>query len=257
MAKNSFTIVRKQRPEEINLVTTNTQFMRSFLMNNGLSGDKIFYIPNGVDTERFFIPPKETVEKLRETLGFKGMRVIGYFGSLNLVNHPVDLLVRAFQLVAKGTENVRLLIVGGGKDLENLKEQSRVLNLEEKVVFTGMVKPEAMNLYYCLADISVDPVNDTWADRGRCPLKLFESWQMGVPVVSASVGDRQELMGEEMKELLARAGDEESLAEVLKQVIFDPNKLKCSKTNSHQTQPGISLVSHSSSVEPTDQRHNG
>lgn len=227
--KTVLRLFENNAPKKSNLVTTNTQFMRSFLMNNGLSGDKIFYIPNGVDTERFFIPPKETVEKLRETLGFKGMRVIGYFGSLNLVNHPVDLLVRAFQLVAKGTENVRLLIVGGGKDLENLKEQARVLNLEEKVVFTGRVKPEEMNLYYSLADISVDPVNDTWADRGRCPLKLFESWQMGVPVVSASVGDRQELMGEEMKELLARAGDEESLAEVLKQVIFDPNKLNALK----------------------------
>ncbi len=85
--------------------------------------------------------------------------------------------------------------------------------MKDKVIFTGRVKPDEMNVYYRLADVSVDPVNDTLADRGRCPLKIFESWQMGVPVVTSDVGDRKILAGDPPAATLAQPGSEEDLAQ--------------------------------------------
>ena len=78
-----------------------------------------------------------------------------------------------------------------------------------------------MNMYYQLAEVSVDPVIDTLAVRGRCPLKLFESWQMGVPVATSDVGDRKILSGDSLAILLTEPGDEISLAKAIKEVLMD------------------------------------
>jgi len=76
-----------------------------------------------------------------------------------------------------------------------------------------------MNIYYRLADVSVDPVNDTLADRGRCPLKIFESWQMGIPVVTSDVGDRKILAGDPPAIKLAQPGSIGDLARKIQDVL--------------------------------------
>jgi len=202
-------------PKKADLVTTNTYFMLDRLSSSGVPKEKILYLPNGVDRERFFEPSAEEVARLREELGLNGFKVVGYFGSLNLANHPVDLLVRSFAEVVESGGNFKLLIVGSGGDFEKLQTLAGELGISNRVVFTGRVNPDKMNLYYKLADVSVDPANDTMADRGRCPLKLFESWQMGVPVVTSDVGDRKILAGELSAALLTEPANEKSMAQGL------------------------------------------
>lgn len=161
-------------PKKSNLVTTNTYFNKERMQKLGIASEKIHYLPNGVDTERFQPVSADKLNNLRQSLGLSDNKVVGYFGSLNLANHPVEILIKSFPEVVKNQPEVRLLIVGGGGDMETLQELVKELNIEASVVFTGRVKPDEINAYYQLADISVDPVNDTLADRGRCPLKLFE-----------------------------------------------------------------------------------
>lgn len=219
--KKMLAFFERKLPKKADLVTTNTYFMRDQLINWGVEKENIVYLPNGVDTERFSEPPQERVGQLKTDLGLNGKHVIGYFGSLNLVNHPVDLLLRSFKRVAEQIDEAKLLIVGGGNDLDQLKELVVELELSDRVVFTGWVRPDEMNMYYQLAEVSVDPVIDTLAVRGRCPLKLFESWQMGVPVATSDVGDRKILSGDSLAILLTEPGDEISLAKAIKEVLMD------------------------------------
>ena len=212
-------------PKKADLVTTNTYFMLDRLSSGGVPKEKILYLPNGVDRERFFEPSTDEVPRLREELGLNGFKVVGYFGSLNLANHPVDLLVRSFAEVSESGGDFKLLIVGSGGDFEKLQTLAGELGISDRVVFTGRINPDKMNLYYKLADVSVDPVNDTLPDRGRCPLKLFESWQMGVPVVTSDVGDRKILAGEPSAALLCKPGDMMDLAQNLSNLLSNPDLL--------------------------------
>lgn len=212
-------------PKKADLVTTNTYFNKERMKKLGVDESKIYYLPNGVDTDRFQLVSADSLSCLRESLGLGDNKVVGYFGSLNLANHPVDLLVSSFARVIQNHEKVRLLIVGGGGDMQKLQDLVRGLNIENKVVFTGRVDPNEINAYYQLADVSVDPVNDTLADRGRCPLKIFESWQMGVTVVSGDVGDRKILAGVPAAILLHNPGDEAQLSELLIELIQGENLL--------------------------------
>ncbi|MFZ1744734.1 MAG: glycosyltransferase, partial [Nitrospirales bacterium] len=57
-----------------------------------------------------------------------------------------------------------------------------------------------------------DPVHDDGPARGRSPLKLFESWAVGVPFVTADVGDRHYLLGNPPAGVLVEPGDADALA---------------------------------------------
>lgn len=228
--KTVLKLFEKRIPRAADMVTTNTYFMRDQLVNWGVGKEKIVYVPNGVDTERFSDVSLRRLTQLRTELGLDGKSVIGYYGSLNLKSHPVDLLLKSFKIIAEVVPETMLLMVGGGKDLEFVETLAADLGLKDRIVFTGRINPEDMNMYYRLADVSVDPARDTMADRGRCPLKLFESWHMGIPVITSDVGDRKILAGNPSAILLAKPGDEEDLARKIYQVLSDINLIGTLRT---------------------------
>ena len=117
-----------------------------------------------------------------------------------------------------------LLLVGGGEDYLKLKDKAKELGIDQATIFTGRIQPQKVPLYYALADVSVDPVYDNDAAKGRSPLKLFESWVCGVPFVTAPVGDRQFILGEPPAGILSqRAGDPKSLAESIIEILVSKN----------------------------------
>ena len=213
------TFFEKQVPKRVKLVTTNTMFMKENLIQWGVLPERIVYLPNGVDRGRFSPPAPAEVEILRKKLRLEKKNVIAYIGTLSLVSHPVDLLIKAFRIVKHTVPESALLLVGGGEDIEKLKRQAGEIGISHDIHFCGRVPPDTVPLYYALADVSVDPVYDNPAARGRSPLKLFESWACGVPFVTADVGDRCSLIGDPPAGRLSKPGDPHQLANIIYQVL--------------------------------------
>lgn len=199
-------------PRWSDLTITNTYYMRNKLIACGVNPDRIHYIPNGVDPERF--PPirEDVIEAEKHRLHLDGLKIIAYIGSISLTNHAVDLLIEAFAQVHADIPQTALILVGGGEDLDQIKALVTEKQLNHAVRFLGRVPPDKVNLYYRLADVSVDPVYDNDAARGRSPLKMFESWATGVPFVTADVGDRRKLSGEIPAARIVKSDEPELLA---------------------------------------------
>jgi len=212
----------QKMPFWVDFITTHTCFNRDRIVASGVSPERVFYLSNGVDRARFMPPAPETLQELRNQLGLKGKKVVLFLGSLSRPSHPVDLLLDAFKQVSRVEPLARLLLVGGGDDYNYLVTQVQQMGLSDVVLLPGRVSPDQVVFYYNLADVSVDPVRDDDAARGRSPLKLFESWACGVPFVSADVGDRRMLLGSPPAGLLAQPGDAESLAKAIHQILSDP-----------------------------------
>ena len=212
-------------PRRATLVTTNTYFTRDRLISLGVAPERIVYLPNGVDRQRFLLSAQINADlaELRRRWDIENCPVVVYIGSMSLANHPVDLLLRAFVKVRQVIPNALLLMVGGGQSFDQLATMAGQLGIGESVRFTGRVAAAAVPDYYRLGHVSIDPVHDDHTARGRSPLKLFESWAAGVPFVTADVGDRRALLGHPPAGILVESGNPNALAQGIIQVLADPD----------------------------------
>jgi glycosyltransferase involved in cell wall biosynthesis len=219
--KNIIKFFENTTPKLVRRITTNTYFNRDRMISLGVPAEKIHYLPNGVDEDRFKNVNDEMIKEIKSRLGLTDKKIIAYIGSINLSNHPVDLLLKAFKSISEKIDDAILLIVGGGKDLNRLEELSDNLSITEKIIFTGRVSPESVANYYALADVTVDPVYDTEDAKGRCPLKMFESWLAGTAFITGDVGDRRLLAGIPPAALLVIPGEIDKLSEKINLVLTD------------------------------------
>ena len=200
-------------------VTTHTRFNVKRHLGYGVSPARLFYVPNGVDRDRFEKVSDQAVQALRECLDLVGCSVVLYVGNLSLTNHPIDLLLEAFTEVHRRHADARLLLVGGGEDYDTVKTRVAKMGLADVVLLAGRVAPARVPVYLSLADVSVEPVLDDEVARARSPLKVFESMAVGTPVVAGDVGDRREILGE--AGVLVSPGEVKALAEGLRFALDD------------------------------------
>lgn len=210
-------------PKFVDKITTNTTYMRKKMISWGISPEKIDYLPNGIDLDKFSNPSDETISQFRYSLGLINKKVIGYIGSFSLVNHPIYLLLEAFHIIHQRLPDVVLLMVGSGEDYEKIIELARNLQIANNIIFVGRIPSESISIYYHLCNVTVDPVNDDDVCRARSPLKLFESIACGIPVITSDVGDRAMLLQNFESRLLATPGDKFSLANKIIDAIVDIN----------------------------------
>jgi glycosyltransferase involved in cell wall biosynthesis len=208
-------------PKAADCVTTHTYVLRDRLIQSGVKPERICYLPNGMDPERFARPLSGEVEQMKTALGVQEKKVIVFVGTMSLVSHAVDDLIRAMPYVLQQIPEAVLLLVGGGEDIENLQEMAQELQLGESVRFLGRMSPEKAALAYRTAGVSVAPVHDNEAGRAALSLKIFESWAAEVPLVTVDVGDRRMVIGDPPAALLPPAGDPEKLAQAITAILKD------------------------------------
>lgn len=202
--------------------TVNTRYLAA--RNRQAGHTHVVYVPNGVDLARFQLPAPDVVNGLRTALQLEDCPVVAYFGSLALQNHPVDLLLDAFVQVHRSRPETRLLVIGGGDDLALLQKMADGLGLGGVALFTGHVAQTALPELLALATVTVDPVHDNSVASARSPLKVFESLALGIPVVTADVGDRAELLQQGAAGVLVTPGDADALAHGILSVLGDEER---------------------------------
>ena len=119
-------------------VFTITHALKDILVENGVPEKKISILPNAVDSQQFSITKKD--KRLEKELDFQNKIVIGYIGSF-VRYEGLDLLLEACAILRnKIGDCFRLLLVGDGDEMQNLRNLSRFLQLEDVVRFTGRVE---------------------------------------------------------------------------------------------------------------------
>lgn len=157
--------------------------MRGVLKRLGIESF-VDVVPNGVDLNPFQ-HVQEPVD--RASLGFTGEDVVMVYAGRLGPEKNLGFLMRSFAGTARAYDNVRLLIVGDGRERDNLMDQVRLFGLEYKVHFTGMVPYADLPRYLASADAFV-----TASVTEVHPLSIIEAMAAGLPVLgieSVGVGD--------------------------------------------------------------------
>lgn len=220
--KKVFSMFEDNIPKYCRGITVNSHFLEDRNVGLGYSKEKIVYVPNGIDRDRFSRINNTLIDSIKNKYNLHSKQVIMYFGGISLSSgHAIDLLIDAFEIVKKEISNATLLLIGGGEDIDNLKNYVNKKRLAESVIFIGRVNSEDIPNYIKIADITVDPIRNTDVNRARSPLKIFESMAMGIPVITSDIGDRSDILQNGKSGVLVEAGNPNQLAEGIIYILND------------------------------------
>ena len=197
-------------------------FFRPWLTETcGVGNDKIVYIPNGVDTQKFHplgtsIPTDaaEARRQLRHQLGLSAESLlVGTVGRLDPVK-DFPTLMRGFQQSKDNYPDAKLVIIGDGPLKSDLARLSQELRLDGAVLWLGERRdiPELLLCFDVFVQTSIfEGMSNT----------ILEAMATGLPIVATETGGNPELVRNGENGTLIRVGDVEGLAQTLKRYLGD------------------------------------
>ncbi len=236
MEGNSFFISKAKQAEKTQVNLSDRVFVVSTALkdylqkNSGCDKNKIVVTPNAVNPE-YIRTDKVKLDELRRTLNIsEDEKVIGFVGSI-FPYHGVDALLDAFQSIVQktGSKNLKLLIVGDGEILPELKNQARAFNLESQVIFTGNVPHKEVYNYISLMHITV-MARSNWYGS---PVKIFEYAALKKVVVAPDTIPVQDVMVNDVDGIIIK-NDKEDLERALSFILTNPERAENMASGFHQ-----------------------
>ena len=162
-----------------------------------------------------------------------------YIGGVT--NHKgVHILIDAFKKMRK--ENIKLHIVGKGKDLDEMK---RLAGDDLRITFYGFMPDEELLKLRQIANVSVVP--SIWYDMAQGV--ICESFSYGTPVIGSRIGGIPELIEEGYNGLLFEAGNSEELGAILERLANNTQELKQLEQGALESRGKYDIERHISRLE--------
>ena len=215
--------------QKVDHVFTICEGLRADIVARGIAADKVTVIPNAVDITAFNLasPPDPA---LQQKWGLTDKTVIGFIGSF-YAYEGLDLLLDALPAIIEQTPDIRVLLVGGGPQEANLRQQAEQLALRDHVIFTGRVPHSEVNRYYNLINILAYPRHPMRLTEIVTPLKPLEAMAQGQLFVASDVGGHKELVEHGKTGILFKAGDRQALAQAIVELLNNRESWPALKAN--------------------------
>jgi glycosyltransferase involved in cell wall biosynthesis len=187
-----------------------TEDTRNKLLANGVKPDRITLVRIGYDPEMTTMAKDAAAAAPRSGPSVTtASRLVGY--------KRVDLVVRAFALLAERHADLRLRIMGQGPEREALEHLARELGVSSRIDFLGFV-PSHEDV---LREIASSSVFVSASEIEGFGLTTVEAAALDVPFVITDMPVFREVTRDGMGGLLFRMGDATDLAEKIDQVLSD------------------------------------
>ncbi len=173
--------------------------------------EKIHYIPNGVDIERFDIKP--TVSKDEFAAGWEKM--ILFVGRLTY-QKGLEFLISSMPQILRDHPESKFVIVGRG-EVERYRHMAESLGIGEKTYFTGFLPEETVISLFKLADaVAIPSVYEPFG------IVALEAAAASSPAVGSYVGGLKETIIHEKTGLHTIPKNNNSIKDQLDRVLSDP-----------------------------------
>jgi glycosyltransferase involved in cell wall biosynthesis len=202
-------IMRKR----LHFCITVSENLRHYLINNiGVCEKIVKTIPNGIDLSKFSHIIENT-DIRREFHINKNDLIIGSIGRLTK-QKGYEYLLKAFNLLLKNKDNVKLVIAGDGEDRDELMHMAKELQVAERVIFAGHRK----DIPNIIRSFDVFVLSSLWEGQ---PITIIEAMAAGVPIVVTDVGGNSEILGKGSYGLLVPPRDPVALARGIENLLND------------------------------------
>jgi len=200
-------------------IATNHSYRKIAIERGGMDPEKVFIVRSGPKVDRFKImPPVPELKKGRQFL-------VGYLGVMGK-QEGIDYLLRAARYLIKdrGRTDIQFGLVGGGTELETLKNYAQELDIDDYVTFTGRVPDKELLEVLNTADVCVNPdIANEMNDKSTMN-KIMEYMALGKPIVQFDLTEGR--FSAQEASLYAKKNDEIDMAEKIIALLDSPERRK-------------------------------
>ncbi len=206
-------------PRHSDLVIVVSKTLYDRILDMGVSKEQILYLPISVDLEQF--NPRIPREEIRDKLRLENCPTIIYVGVMMREGVEWRFLLKTMAQVRREIQDARLLVVGYGPALPEMKRYARGLQIEDSVLFVGGQPHGRIPSYLAAADVAIHMLGDQYLiDRARCNTKIIEYMATGKPIVATDIGEVHEALRDDAG-ILVKGHTPEDYAEAVKRVLRD------------------------------------
>lgn len=182
------------------MVTTVTENLAQAMQSHGLKHSRYVTLPNVVDLSLF--KPKPHHNEIPKII---------HISCFEDKSKNISGLLEALKLMKDKGVAYQATLIGEGMDLEAMKAKATALQLDDRVVFTGLLQGESLVDALSSGDFLV-----LSSHYENMPVVILEALACGLPVASTRVGGIAEII-DESNGILVPADDTQALAEAMEQ----------------------------------------
>lgn len=200
--------------EHADWFTSDCEVTRQKALAFGVPLEQTTVFPWGVDLEQFSPQPRQAYP--------------GGSNEFTLLcnrswepNYGVDILAQAFVKVARQRADVRLLLLGGGSQVDLLHDIFATGDISDRVILGGQVLNTDLPGYYRKADVFISPSHVDGSS-----VSLLEALASGLPCLVSDIPANKEWVNDDQNGWLFPDGDVDGLSERILQAMDQREKLK-------------------------------
>lgn len=185
-----------------------SKFDKEVAINKKITHEKkLISIHNGIEEITFL-----NKEKSRERLYILSEKIIiGSIGNLYKTK-GFEYLIKATDILKKEYPEIKMIIIGEGKEKRNLHGLIKKYNLENNFILAGRINNasrilKAFDIYVCSSV------------KEGLSYTIIEAMQAGLPIIATNVGGNPELIKNNISGLIARSRNPNSLAKNIKKLL--------------------------------------
>lgn len=180
--------MEKMAMQQADAIVTLSSAMKSLIVSWDIPCDKVWVIPNAVDTELF--QPQPISYAHRRKLAPDDTFLIGFIGSITIYEGLEDLIAACILLKKKGL-NIHLAIIGSGPYENEIKALAEPHTF---ISYCGRVPHDEVNEWYSTFNMCAYPRKADIVCQYVPPMKVLEAMAMGIPVLVSNLAPLIELV---------------------------------------------------------------
>ena len=199
------------------VISTNESYRQIAIDRGGKKPEDVFVVRSGPDLSRIRqVPANPELRKGRKYL-------VGYVGVMGK-QEGIDLLLQAVQLIVHHLKrtDIQFGLVGGGTELNAMRELAKQLGVAEYVTFTGRAPDAELLEMLNTADICVNPDRANEMNDRSTMNKVMEYMALAKPIVQFDLTEGRVSAGE--ASWYARPNDVADLAQKIVALLGDENQ---------------------------------
>ncbi|MFH1591797.1 MAG: glycosyltransferase family 4 protein [Candidatus Woesearchaeota archaeon] len=216
-----FLLEKKIMWKSVDRIQPHSLPLKKYLLDLGLSEEKLDIAPETIDFN-FFKDLKIDKAQARRRLNYTEKdNLIVFHGFIDTFKR-VETLIYATPIILEEFSNSKIVIVGDGTPLRELKRITQELKLEKNILFTGWVEFNKLLEYVLAADIAVSLRGKNFANNFIVTTSALQDLAAGKALVAPKLAAQEWLFGTEGVALLYEPEDPEDLAEKIMYLIKNP-----------------------------------